>query len=132
MLKLGIIVEKSSSYNHQSVGCIERIFQTVKQIMVRNTDNTWLAMLIFKATDIPAIDKSPSELLNTRKFRTNLPSIDINQKSNETKIKKLADRWLSTPKSWKELPKIPVGMPILYEIIPIQARLNIPIGAKAQ
>ena len=100
--------------------------------MVRNTDNTWLAMLIFKATDIPGIDKSASELLNTRKFRTNMPSIDINQKSNETEIEKLADMWLSTHKSLKELPKIPVGMHNLYEKIPIQARLNIPIGAKAQ
>ena len=65
--------------------------QTVKQIMIRNTDNAWLAMLIFKATDIPNINKSPSELLNGRKYRTNLPMIDIHQKANETEIEKLSD-----------------------------------------
>ena len=106
-------MEKNSLHNHQSVGCVERMVQTVEQIMVRNTDNAWLAILILKATDIPGINKSCGELLKTRKYRTNLPSIDINQKSNEIEIKKLADRQLSTPKSGKELPKIPVGMPIL-------------------
>ena len=30
-------------------------------------------MLIFRATDIPGINKSPSEILIGRKFRTNLP-----------------------------------------------------------
>ena len=49
-------------------------------------------MLIFKATDIPGINKSPSELLNMRKYRTNLPSINLNQKSNETEIEQLADK----------------------------------------
>ena len=59
---------------------------------MRNTDNAWLALLIIKATDIPGINKSPSELLHTRKFRTNLPTIDLGQKSNETEIEKLADK----------------------------------------
>ena len=62
--------------------------QTVKQIMIRNTDNAWLAMLIFKATDIPGINKSPSELLHARECRTNLPVIDIHQKANESGIEK--------------------------------------------
>ena len=90
--KLGVTVEKSSSCNHQSVGCVEQMVQMVKQIMIRNTDNPWLSMLIFKATDIPGIYKSPSELLNARKYRTNLLVIDIHQKANETEIEKLSDR----------------------------------------
>ena len=49
-------------------------------------------MLIFKSTNIPGIKKSPSELLNGRKYRTNLPMIDIHQKANETEIEKLSDR----------------------------------------
>ena len=72
-VKLGIRVEKSSAYNHQSVGSVERMVQTFKQIMHKNADNAWLAMLIFRATDIPGINKSPSEILNGRKFRTNCP-----------------------------------------------------------
>ena len=84
--KLSISVEKSSAYNHQSVGSDERMVQTIKQIMNKNAENAWLAMLIFKATNIPGINKSPSEILNGRKFRTNLPMIDICQKSSEAEI----------------------------------------------
>ena len=65
--KLGINVEKSSVYNHQSAGSAERMVQTIKQIMNKNAENTWLAMLIFRATAIPGINKSPSEILNGRK-----------------------------------------------------------------
>ena len=45
--KLGVKVEKSSTYNLQSVDTVERMVQTVKQIMTRNPENVWLAMLIF-------------------------------------------------------------------------------------
>ena len=55
-------MERSSAYNHQSVRSVERMVQTVKQIMTRKPDNMWLAMLIFKATYIPSINKSPAEL----------------------------------------------------------------------
>ena len=40
-VKLGIKVEKASTYNHQSVGSVERMVQTVKQIMTRNPENVW-------------------------------------------------------------------------------------------
>ena len=75
--KLGVKVEKSSTYNHQSVGTVERMVQTVKQIMTRNPENAWLAMLIFKATYIPSVNKNPAKLLNSKKYRTNLPSINL-------------------------------------------------------
>ena len=82
--------------------------------MIRNVDNAWLAMLIFKATDIPGINKSPSELLNARKYRTNLPMMDIHQKAKETEIERLSDKRMK-PTTGKELPKIPVDTPILYK-----------------
>ena len=92
-VKLGVQVEKSSLYNHQSIGSVERMVQNVKQIMTKNLENAWLAMLIFKATHIPGINKSPPELLNLRTFRTNLPTIDLNQnKSNESEIESLVDK----------------------------------------
>ena len=53
-----------------------------------------VSMLIFKTTQIPNINKSPSELLNARKFRTDLPSIDINQGLNEPEIEMLVDKCL--------------------------------------
>ena len=75
--KLGVTTDTISSYNHASLGFTERMVQTVKQIMVKNPQNAWLAMLIFKATMIPEVQKSPSELLNSHKYRTNLPMIDF-------------------------------------------------------
>ena len=85
MRNWGISVEKSSAYNHQSVGSAERMVQTIKQIMNKNAENAWLAMLIFRAMPIPGINKSPGEILNGRKFRTNLPIIDFHR-TNETEI----------------------------------------------
>ena len=79
--KLSIVVEKISAYNHQSVGSVEWMVQTIKQIMIKNAENAWLAILIFHATDIPGINKSPSEILNSRKYRTNLPMIDLHAKN---------------------------------------------------
>ena len=49
-------------------------------------------MLIYRATDIPGVNKSPSEILNGRKFRTNLPMIDVHQKSTEDELEKMAEK----------------------------------------
>ena len=62
--KLGVTTDTICSYNHASLGSAERMVQTVKQ-MVKNPQNAWLAMLIFKATMIPEVQKSLSELLNS-------------------------------------------------------------------
>ena len=90
--RLSIGVEKSSTYNHQSVGSVERMVQTTKQIMNKNAENTWLAMLIFRSTDIPGTNKSPSKILNSRKCRTNLPMIDVHHKSSKSEIESLAKK----------------------------------------
>ena len=80
--KLGVVTDKISSYNHASLGSAEWMVQTMMQIMVKNPQNAWLGMLIFKATMIPEVQKSPSELLNSHKYRTNLPMIDFTQLRN--------------------------------------------------
>ena len=72
-------------------------------------------MLIFRATDIPGVNKSPSEILNGRKFRTGLPMIDIHRKSTEDEIEKLSEKCLKMTSSGKELAKLPVGTKVLYE-----------------
>ena len=87
--KLGVVTDKISSYNHASLGSAEQMVQTVKQIMVMNPQNAWLGILIFKATMIPEVQKSPSELLNLHEYRTNLPMIDFNQSKNDEPIEKL-------------------------------------------
>ena len=128
--KLGISVEKSSAYNHQSVGSVERMVKTIKQIMHKNADNAWLAMLIFRATDIPGINKSPSEILNGRKFRTNLPMIDVHQKSSEAEIESLAEKRLSKGIKGQELSRLPVGTPILYDSNPDSTKIKCPTWLK--
>ena len=90
--KFGVSVEKSSAYNHQSVGSVERMVQMIKQIMTKNADDAWLTMLIFRATDIPGINKSPGEILNGRKYQTGLPMIDVHDKSTEEQIEKLSEK----------------------------------------
>ena len=87
--KLGVITENISSYNHASLDSAEWMVQTVKQIMTKNPQNAWLTMLIFKATMIPEIQKRPSKLLNSHKYRTNLPMIDFRQSRNDEPVEKL-------------------------------------------
>ena len=128
--KLGINVEKSSAYNHQSIGSVERMVQTIKQIMNKNAENAWLAMLIFRATAIPGINKSPSEILNGRKFRTNLPMIDFHQKTNETEIESLAKKRMSKSMKGQELSKLPVGTPILYDVNLDSSKIKCPTWLK--
>ena len=88
--------------------------------MAKNADEAWLAMLIFRATDIPGLNKSPGEILNGRKYRTGLPVIDVHKKDTEREIEKLSENRskLSSSSKGKELPKIPVGAEILYEFNP--------------
>ena len=64
-----------ASYNHQANTIAELMIQTIKQLMVKNQNDTWLALLILKATPMTRIDRSPAELLSNRCFRTNIPMI---------------------------------------------------------
>ena len=83
--------------------------------MVKNPENAWLTMLIFKATMIPEVQKSPSELLNSCKYRTNLPMIDFTQLRNDEPIEKLIQKCEVKAKTGKELPKLDIGTPVLYD-----------------
>ena len=101
--KLSIMVEKSSAYNHQSVGSVECMVQTIKQIMIKNAENAWLAILIFQATGIPGINKSLSEILNLRKYRTNIPMVDMHQKSNEFRDRKIGRKTIEFTTDWQRI-----------------------------
>ena len=126
--KLGIMTETISSYNHASLGSAEQMVQTVKQIMFKKPQNTWLAMLIFKATMIPEIQKSPSVLLNSHKYRTNLPMIDFSQSRNDEPVEKLIhkDELKAQKESDKNLPKLDIGTPVLYEKNPDSTKVKRP------
>ena len=87
-------------------------------------------MLIFRSTDIPGVNKSPSEILNGHKYRTNLPMIDIHHKSNESEIEKMVEKRMSKPTTGVELPKIPVGTPILYDKNPDSTKIKCPNWGK--
>ena len=43
--KLGVMVEHSSAYNHQSMGSVKHMVKTMKQILTNSGKNAWLAML---------------------------------------------------------------------------------------
>ena len=64
-----------ASYNHQVNSIAEHMIQTIKHLMVKNQNDTWLALFILKATPMTGIDRSPAELLCNRHFRTNIPMI---------------------------------------------------------
>ena len=82
--------------------------------MTKNPENAWLGLLIFKAMWIPDIHKSPGELLNSRKYRTNLPMIDFSQKVHEPAFDKMIEKCeLVNPHRDKELPKLDVGTHVL-------------------
>ena len=98
--------------------------------MIKNANNAWLAMLIYRATDIPRINKSLSEFLNGCKFRTNLPIVDICKKDSETEIEKLYEKRKSLPQQGKELPSIPVGSRVLYEKNPDSTKIKHPKWVK--
>ena len=72
----------------------------------------WLC-LFFKTAYIPSVNKSPAELLNTRKYRTNLPSIDLSQGMNEPEIETLIDKSQKVTVTGKELSKLDVGTSVL-------------------
>ena len=61
------------SYNHQTNSIAEHMIQTIKQLMVKNQNDTWLAMLILKSMPMNGIDSSPAELVCNRQFWANLP-----------------------------------------------------------
>ena len=51
------------------------MIQTIKQLMVKSQNDTWLAMLILKSMPMNGIDRNSAEILCNRCFRTNIPLI---------------------------------------------------------
>ena len=99
--------------------------------MAKNPENTWLAMLIFKATMIPEVQKSPSEILNSCKYRTNLLMIDFKQNLDcEESIEKMIQKCELKPQTGKELPKLDVGTPVLYDKNPDSTKIKRPKWCK--
>ena len=62
----------SSPHYPKSNGFIERMFRTVKQLM-KYEDDTYLALLNYRATPLPWCGLSPSQLLMGRRIRTPVP-----------------------------------------------------------
>ena len=89
-------------------------------------------MLIFKATMLPEVQKSPIELLNSHKFRTNLPMIDFSQSRNDEPVEKLIHKHelKAQKESGKELPKLDVGTPVLYDKNPDSTKVKRPKWCK--
>ena len=73
--KFDIVHQTGASYNHQANSITEHAIQTIKHLMIKNQNDTWLALLILKSTPFSGIDRSPAKLLCNRKFMTNIPLI---------------------------------------------------------
>ena len=83
-------------------------------------------MLIYRSTDIPGVNESPSKLLNNHKYRTTLPIIDKHERSSEEEIEEMATECLSRPTSGKELPRLPVGTEVFYKENPDSSKIKRP------
>lgn len=70
----------SSPHHQQSNGMAERTIQTIKRILKKCKDtgeDPYLAILCYKTTPIDGKLASPAELLNGRKFKANLPKLEM-------------------------------------------------------
>ena len=105
-----------SAYNHQANAIAERSIQTVKHLMTKNPNDIWLALLILKSTPISGINKSPTELLCNRKFRTNLPIMKYaSDLSHQTKLRGDPTKYQTSSKA---LVPLNLGSRILYNKSP--------------
>ena len=103
-----------ASYNHQANSIAEHMIQTIKQLMVKNQNDTWLAMLILKSTPMNGIDRRPNELLCNRCFRTNILMI---QHASDLSCKaRLCDENPTIYQTGsKELVPLSLGSRVLYD-----------------
>ena len=74
----GFELVTTSPYYWQANGLIERNFQTVKNLLQKckeSRSDPHLAMLCLQATPIDHHLPSPAEMLNSRAYQSNLPSV---------------------------------------------------------
>ena len=82
--------------------------------MIKNQNDTWLALLILKLTPISGIDRSPAELLCNRKFRTNIPLIKhASTLADQARLRNKNPSKYQTGS--KELVPLNLGSHVLYE-----------------
>ena len=96
--------------------------------MAKKHGDHWLALLILKSTPITGIDKSLSELLCNRKFRTNLPII---QHASELADKaKLGNNDSNKYSVGREFVPIPIGSHVMYDSNPDSSKAKRPEWSK--
>ena len=89
------------------------MIQTIKQLMVKNQGDTWLALLILKSTPMTGIDKSLAELLCNRHSRTNIPMIQhASDLSHRARLRNEDSNKYQTCS--KELVPLSLGSHVLY------------------
>ena len=102
-----------AAYNHQANAIAERSIQTVKHLMTKNPNDTWLALLILKSTPINGINRIPAELLCNRRFRTNLPIMKYaSDLSDQAKLRGDPNKYQTGSKA---LVPLNLGSRILYD-----------------
>ena len=97
----------------------EHMIQTIKQLMVKNQGDTWLALLILKSTPMNGIDRSPAELLCNKCFRTNIPMIQhANDLSHKARLHNEDSTKYQTGS--KNLVPLSLGSHVLYDKNPVR------------
>jgi hypothetical protein len=88
--KYGFTVVSSSPEYPRGHGLIERHIQTIKKCMYKcekSGQDFDLALLSLRSTPLDSHLPSPAELLNGRKFRTTLPSMNQNASTTDTQVR---------------------------------------------
>ena len=102
-----------ASYNHQTNSIAEHMIQTIKHLMVKNQNDTCLAMLILKSMPMNGIDRSHAELLCNRCFITNIPMIQ-HASDLSCKAKLCSEDFTKYQTGSKELVPLNLGSCVLY------------------
>ena len=113
MNSCGIKHHTSSPNYLQSNGFSERMVQTVKHVLSKSSD-PYMAMLCLRATPVAHNLPSPCELLNKRRYQTNLPAAGT--RSDGETCEKLQDRQQQQKQRYdqhtRELPPLVKEQPV--------------------
>ena len=113
---------QSSPHHHQSNGQAERFVQTVKETLNKVTQSRQdmeLALLTYRATLLNAKIPSPAELLNSRRYKTLLPTCTLLQ-LKERERKELIDYKMQQETQYnrkaKDLPELQTNTEVLVQL----------------
>jgi transposase InsO family protein len=83
MKQTGVLHKTSSPHHPKSHGFVERMIQSVKQLMKKSAKDYYDALLVYRTTPLSTNMPSPSEIVFGRKLQANLPIV-VQGPNNDT------------------------------------------------